>query len=274
MSDEGDDKTEWASEPDLATEFVPPERQPSAFEARPLIARPGPAVPPAAAADVLKPAPLSIETSEPAFKLPPRTPGLPSEQRAPTQAPVSEPPSSGVTPPSVTPSGEEWTDEKLERTSHALAGARFSRAFNAYFQQWASQGVPRRTVELKVPDERTLGGVQSRQSILLVSEDRSATLLVGWVDLAQQAAEVRSHAYLAAQYRQRRRKKLELRRDEFDLLSTEIRRFLELQQIALTLVDTDEDQESQGESQTPVAWIVVGVVLGVVVAFLVFRLSG
>ena len=278
LSSDDEDKTEWGPGSEHATEFLPPGQEPSKLNVRPRIVvteslasepRPPPVAEVPAA---LRPSPLLLDSasSQPGLKLPPRTPGFVA---LPAKSPDSHGRSS-VTPISVTPSGEEWTDEKLDRTSHALAGARLARAFSAHFSAWRSETEPRRRVEVKEPDERTQRGSQSRQSILLVGEGRLPPIVIGWLDLQQRTAGLRSFGFVGSQYRQRRKKKLELRQDEYQVLTDEIRRFLELNQISLTLLDAN-GAEGDGETGRPIGpWVGMGLLLGALVAYLVFRLAG
>lgn len=276
LSSDDDEKTEWGPGSEHATEFLPPGQEPSRLRARPLLLseEPGsePRPPPLEAVpDALRPAPLALEPSgsQPPLKLPPRTPGFVA-----IPGPASDPHGrSSITPSSVTPSGEEWTDEKLDRTSHALAGARLARAFAAHFGAWRSETEPRRRVEVKEPDERTQRGSQSRQSILLVGEARLPPLVIGWLDLQQRTAELRSFAFVGSQYRLRRKKKLELRQDEYQYLVDEIRRFLELNQISLTLLDAAGGDAGDETSRPIGPWVGMGLLLGALVAYLVFRLA-
>lgn len=276
LSSDDDDKTEWGPGSEHATEFLPPGQEPSKLSARPRIIAEGPLSEPRPppleqVPAALRPAPLLLDSasSEPALKLPPRTPGFVAVSAKSPEAHAR----SSITPISVTPSGEEWTDEKLDRTSHALAGARLARAFCAHFSAWRSETEPRRRVEVKEPDERTQRGSQSRQSILLVGEARLPPIVIGWLDLQLRTAELRSFGFVGSQYRQRRKKPLELRQDEYLYLVDEIRRFLELNQISLTLLDSGAT-EGDGETSRPIGpWVGMGLLLGALVAYLVFRLA-
>ena len=93
----------------------------------------------------------------------------------------------------------------VKYTQMATKAINLADFFKATFAKgWG--GAPLYHLELGTPDgPSTGGGKQAMQHIKLVPEDGSATLVVGWADPAALAAELRSHAHVAAQFSQRTR---------------------------------------------------------------------
>ena len=82
---------------------------------------------------------------------------------------------------------------------------------------------------LRVPDgPSTGGGKTARQSLLLVEEGAAAGsgVMIGWIDVAQQAAELRDYSVVSDAYVSRFKADLPVTRYEYEQFTKEIEKFI------------------------------------------------
>lgn len=105
----------------------------------------------------------------------------------------------------------------------------------------------------------TQGGRRARQSIVLVPIDGSieGSMMCGWVDTAQKDAEIRTHALVARQFRERYRRELDVTPAEYDEVTHELRGLLAFDSIEARTVDADGEAPPSAAPSRP-SLLVVG----------------
>lgn len=129
--------------------------------------------------------------------------------------------------------------EKEARTAFAHKALELSALFMIKFGQRAFAGTPTRALHVQPPEESTGGGKQAREPIALVPAGGApgGSLVVGWMDVGENIAELRSWRVLAAMHQQRFGQALDLPQAEYDAFVEEARRFFTEEAIPLRVVD-------------------------------------
>lgn len=129
--------------------------------------------------------------------------------------------------------------EDLRRTVHAQKVFEFGDLFNLKFQIITFGDSPKRRWKLNEAEVSTDGGRKARQPIMLTSVDDDAAIrpiVGGWIDTLRRVAEARSYAVVRQQL-EGRSQKLDLSREEYERAIEELRGFLRIHQIELTIVE-------------------------------------
>ncbi len=169
------------------------------------------------------------------------------------------------------------------RTVHSQQAMEITDLFSYKFgAQRFGEGQPRR-LKLQAPDgPSTAGGLQARQSlVLLTDEEPPQTLMLGWIDSAMRRCEVKAHRALQLLHKQRFHKPLELSEAEFNRMVAELRGFLKIQKIDVFLIDSAPAAAAIPPRSTPaptkapmnpavLAGFAAGLCLGVLLGYLVF----
>lgn len=119
------------------------------------------------------------------------------------------------------------------RTVHAQQAMEITDLFSYKFGALRfGQNQPRR-LKLQEPDgPSTAGGLQARQSLVLLTDaDPPQSLMLGWVDSAMRRSEVKAYSALKLLHKQRFQKPLDLEEEEFQRMIQELRGFLKIQKI-------------------------------------------
>lgn len=92
-----------------------------------------------------------------------------------------------------------------KRTQVAQSAFDFARYFSSVFDGVRVGGAVLRSPRLVVPEGMsTAGGKRARQSIVLASEDPGApSITVGWVDIGERRASLRTYRYLETMHQER-----------------------------------------------------------------------
>ncbi len=178
--------------------------------------------------------------------------------------------------------------QEPSRTVHAQQafelGDLFSYKFNALR---FGKKRPRRLV-LNSPDgPSTAGGIHARQSMALVDDETSESMVMGWIDVGKKKAELRSYEAVAAQYQQRFSQKIDLEAAEYQRCYEELTGFLKIQKIEPEKVEaapiptpvvTDNARMRQPDSSSAAsdsagilfAMLGLGIMIGLGVGYLAF----
>lgn len=173
-------------------------------------------------------------------------------------------------------------DQDAARTVHSQQAMEITDLFSYKFGALRfGENQPRR-LKLQAPDgPSTAGGLQARQSlVLLTDEEPPQTLMLGWIDSAMRRCEVKSHSALQLLHKQRFHKRLDFSEAEFNRLVAELRGFLKIQKIDIYLIDSAPAAAALPPRAAPpakepmnpavVAGFAAGLCLGVLLGYLVF----
>lgn len=171
---------------------------------------------------------------------------------------------------------------EADRTLHAQMAFELTDVFGFKFGPLKfGQKRPRR-LELSKPDgPSTAGGRVARQNLVLVpTEDSPASpLVIGWVDVANKRAELRSFRMLGKQFEARHGRGIDLEADAYDKLEQELSGFCDLQKIDLARIDPPVQAPSADavvergprESSLPMlGMLALGVALGLGLGYIIF----
>lgn len=165
---------------------------------------------------------------------------------------------------------------EVKYTEFAQQALGLAEIFNATFKPPLPGSPTNYRVQLAIPDgPSTSGGKQGTQHIKLVPLDGGATLVVGWVNQADGAAELRGWEHLKAITAERTRGAGLPDEAAFRKLLLDIKRFLERERLSVTVVAVrrqDGDEDDSALSVPLVAAVTLGAlaVFGLV-AFLLLR---
>lgn len=128
--------------------------------------------------------------------------------------------------------------ERDARTAFASKALELSDMFMIKFGRRAFGGAVPRGVHVAPPEESTGGGVRAREAISLVPAGGApgSTLVIGWMNVAENRAELRTYDVLDEIHRQRFGSPLDLVRGEYEGFLDEARRFFSEEAIALELL--------------------------------------
>jgi len=130
--------------------------------------------------------------------------------------------------------------EKVKRTMVSQQAMEMSQLLTLRFaRQAVGSEVPKR-LTVQAPDgPSTEGGKRARQSIVLtpVEDGAPGAIMCGWLDIAQKAAELRTHAVVAQSHRDRYHKELDVAQDQYDALMTDVVNLLASQSFHTNIVD-------------------------------------
>lgn len=133
---------------------------------------------------------------------------------------------------------------KVKRTMVSQQAMEMSQLLTLRFaRQVVGAEVPKRLMVQEPDGPSTGGGKMARQSIVLAPNDGSAagTIMVGWLDIAQKAAELRMHGVVAAHHAERYGKTLDVAQEQYDALMTDVVTMLSSQAFHTNIVDVDAD---------------------------------
>jgi hypothetical protein len=140
-----------------------------------------------------------------------------------------------------------------------------------------------RKLEISKPDGlSTSGGRVARQNVILAPADGSSAspIVVGWVDVANKRAELRSFRMLGKQFEARHGRGIDLEADAYDELERDLASFYELQKVDLARIDEPVGAPSPDavvergprESSAPMFWMLaLGIVLGLGLGYIIFE---
>ncbi len=129
--------------------------------------------------------------------------------------------------------------ERDARTAFASKALELSEMFMVKFGRRSFAGDIARIVRVEAPEESTGGGKRAREPISLVPAAgvQGSTLVIGWMNVAENHAELRAYPVLAEIHRQRfGGRNLDLPRHDYDQFLDEARRFFSEEGITLELV--------------------------------------
>lgn len=131
--------------------------------------------------------------------------------------------------------------ERDARTAFAGKALELSEMFMIKFGQRTFRGTPTRCVQVQEPQESTGGGKQAREPIALVPAGGAAgaSIVIGWINVGANMAEMRSFAVLAEMHRQRHgpSSQPDIDRGEYDAFITELRAFFADEEMPTRMVD-------------------------------------
>lgn len=139
------------------------------------------------------------------------------------------------------------TYDKEARTAFASKALELSDLFMIKFGRTRFAGSPPRVVKVQEPNtESTGGGKQAREPIALVPEgsEGAGGLVCGWMDVAENRAEMRSFPVLAEMHRRRYQMALELSQQEYDAFLAEARRFFSEEGMPMHVTDDVPELEA------------------------------
>jgi hypothetical protein len=176
--------------------------------------------------------------------------------------------------------------EKEARTAFAHKALELSELFMIKFGARAFSGEPRRGLHVQPPEESTGGGKLAREPIALVPVGgaQGTSLVVGWMDVGENVAELRSWRVLDAVYQQRFGGKIDLPQSEYDAFLNDARSFFAEESIPVRLVEdipaaprsrADPSMATSGSSEGMSVAVLILValamaVVGVAVGWLLF----
>lgn len=131
------------------------------------------------------------------------------------------------------------TEDNQTRTAFASKALQVTALFETYFSKTAIGGDVPRTVKVSMEvGESTGGGKMARESIMLVPSDgsRNGTLVVGWIDVGADTAELRMYEVLAAHYQDRYGKALNLNRNQYDDFLAKAQEFFKNENITTNVI--------------------------------------
>lgn len=128
--------------------------------------------------------------------------------------------------------------ERDARTAFASKALELSEMFMIKFGRRAFAGDIARVVKVEAPEESTGGGKRAREPISLVpaAGASGSTFVIGWMNVAENHAEIRAYHVLAEMHRQRFGRNLDLPRHDYEQFIDEARRFFSEEGIAFDLV--------------------------------------
>lgn len=168
--------------------------------------------------------------------------------------------------------------EREARTAFASKALELSEMFMVKFGRRSFGGAISRTLHVEPPEESTGGGKRAREPISLVPAGgaQGSTLVVGWMNVAENRAELRAFSVLAAIHRQRFGGGLDLVRADYDAFLDEARRFFSEEGIALEIATEapapPPARASSGESAAAPGRT-TGVSVGLVVVLLIVTVA-
>jgi hypothetical protein len=131
--------------------------------------------------------------------------------------------------------------ERDARTAFAGKALELSEMFMVKFGQRTFRGSPTRVVQVQEPGESTGGGAQAREPIALVPAGGvpGPSIVVGWINVGENKAEVRSFAVLAEMHRQRHgpTAQIDLDRNEYESFLADVRAFFAEEEMPTRVVD-------------------------------------
>lgn len=179
--------------------------------------------------------------------------------------------------------------ERDARTAFAGKALELSEMFMVKFGQRTFRGSPTRVVQVQEPGESTGGGAQAREPIALVPAGGvpGPSIVVGWINVGENKAEMRSFAVLAEMHRQRHgaAAQIDLDRSEYDSFLNDVRAFFAEEEMPTRVVDevpaSPAAMRQNTASQAPVRssgmgggmvvlLAVVAIVLGLGIGWLLF----
>ncbi len=142
-----------------------------------------------------------------------------------------------------------------------------------FARQVVGDEIPKRLMVQEPDGPSTGGGKMARQSIVLAPNDGSAAggIMVGWLDIAQKAAELRMHGVVAAHHAERYGAPLDVAPAQYDALMTDVVTMLSSQAFHTNIVDVDADGSAptsaprstrttvtpDAKNGSPAMWVVV-----------------
>lgn len=130
-------------------------------------------------------------------------------------------------------------NHQVKRTLVAQAAMETSDILNLRFAgRLVGTQTPRRLMVAAPDGPSTQGGKRVRQSIVLAAaNDPSAgTVMVGWLDIAQKKAELRTHAVVKAQYEQRYHQAFDVPQDGYDAIMRDVQSMFQMQSIDTAVI--------------------------------------
>ena len=117
-----------------------------------------------------------------------------------------------------------------QRTEFAQQAFEFTDLFAYKFASLIYGGQRPRRVRLTETDgPSTAGGRHARQPLLLVPDRGDGKLVLGWIDVTQRQAEIRTYEILREQFAARYSTPIDLERGAYDRLRRDLDGFLKLQ---------------------------------------------
>ena len=120
----------------------------------------------------------------------------------------------------------------------------------------------------------------ARQNLVLtpIEEGNGSPIVVGWVDVTNRRAELRSFRMLGKQFEARHNRGIDLEADTYDKLEQELQSFMDIQRIVLGRADTAPApahdavvETGPRESSGPMfAMLALGILLGLGIGYIVF----
>lgn len=176
--------------------------------------------------------------------------------------------------------------EEPNRTVHAQQAFEFTEVFAYKFDPVVFGRAHPRRLKLFEPDgPSTAGGKQARQSLVLVPDgSEGKNLVIGWIDVTQKAAELRSYGLVAQQFKARFGSDIDLSREEYESLLDDLRSFLKIQKISQRVAEAAAGPKVPARQPAPpapspaagngpmLAMLGIGILIGFGLGFLVFRL--
>lgn len=173
------------------------------------------------------------------------------------------------------------------RTVHAQQAFELTDVFGYKFNPLTFGNTVKRRLKLMEPDgPSTAGGRQARQSLVLVpDEEEAGNIVIGFIDVVQKTAEIRSYDAVSNQYAARYKKRFDLDREAFDLLVAELGGFLKIQKIEHRVVQSApipkkpappaEEEASEASMAGPLlGMLALGILVGFGLGYLVFGVAG
>jgi hypothetical protein len=174
------------------------------------------------------------------------------------------------------------------RTVHAQQAFELTDVFGYKFNPLTFGSVVKRRLRLMEPDgPSTAGGRQARQSLVLAPDDEEAAgaVVVGFIDVVQKTAEIRSYEAVSKQFAARYKKKFDLDRETFDLLVAELGGFLKIQKIDHKVVqsapvpkrtqpEAPVDESGSSMAGPLLGMLALGILVGFGLGYLVFGVTG
>lgn len=166
--------------------------------------------------------------------------------------------------------------EREARTAFASKALELSEMFMIKFGRRGFGGAISRTLHVAAPEESTAGGKRAREPISLVPAAGAdgSTLVVGWMNVADNRAELRAFSVLDAIHRQRFGSGVDLVRADYETFLDEARRFFAEEAIAFELAtEAPPPPAARGPSRESAAAPAAGVSLGLVGLLLVLTVA-
>ena len=173
--------------------------------------------------------------------------------------------------------------EKNARTEFAFKAMELSSMFMVKFGRRVLEGEIQRSVKVDEPEESTGGGKHAREPITLVPVgEEVGGIVIGWMDVAQQKAEIRSYQVLEAIHKNRTGVDLDLDRLDYENFIDEMKDFFGRESIvadvnmrvpALKSAEKTSSAALQAGTGSPVFWVLSAIILmsiGLVLGFVFF----